>query len=661
MTRRLLCCLRLSGLIVCAMPSLAQVAASHQPGNDPRHVDATQFGERVTLGPNWLFAPGDNPAYASPNFDDSGWMTVSSKRDLLDYGIRDIRFGWYRLHIHLRPNSRNLTVALTGTNGGYEVYFNGARIGSNGSMAGSVRFSQDPLMAYVVSDDLIAPQGDQLLAIRFAFNVGGNRGRGTSSPIGSQANIYLLSRDAAPRDASYVVAHNGAGVNLIMAALSLMAGIIALSLFRAMRSQGEYLAVAVYLIASSVNSANSVWEHARTHTFLYSTIGYLCTGIANFALIEFVRLVLGLPRSRWLLTLQIASLVCAAISSPFNTGLVNYYFGFAAYYLPVLIVDILLPVLLVRAWLRGNREAYVLLPAVLLYSFGQYWNFVRLLVFYIHLAPSLGSQPSFGVGSYDITLLDIGRFVFYVTMLLFLVLRTVVIARERAHAASEIEAARTVQQVLIPEEIPTVPGFHLQSVFKPAGQVGGDFFQILATRNGGVLAVIGDVSGKGMPAAMTVSLLVGTVRTLAHYTQNPGEILAAMNVRMLGRSRGGFTTCLALRADDDGTLTIANAGHIPPYLAGKELKLENGLPLGLAAESTYPESTFRLEPGAQLTLLTDGVVESRDKAGTLFGFERSAALSTGAAEEIARAAEVFGQDDDITVLTLCYAGMRISA
>jgi serine phosphatase RsbU (regulator of sigma subunit) len=173
--------------------------------------------------------------------------------------------------------------------------------------------------------------------------------------------------------------------------------------------------------------------------------------------------------------------------------------------------------------------------------------------------------------------------------------------------------------------------------------------------SGGVLVIIGDVSGKGMPAAMTVSLLVGTVRTLAHYTQSPGEILAAMNERMLARSNGGFTTCLVLRADTDGVLTIANAGHIPPYVDGKELQFESGLPLGISADAIYAESTFQLSPEQQLTLLTDGVVEARDKAGTLFGFERSASLSTQPAEAIAHAAQAFGQDDDITVLSVTRA------
>jgi hypothetical protein len=224
--------------------------------------------------------------------------------------------------------------------------------------------------------------------------------------------------------------------------------------------------------------------------------------------------------------------------------------------------------------------------------------------------------------------------------------------RAKQRMAAELEAARSVQQVLIPEEIPAIPGFTLQCVYRPAGQVGGDFFQILPIKNGGVLVVIGDVSGKGMPAAMTVSLLVGTVRTLAHYTQSPGEILAAMNQRMMARSSGGFTTCLVLRADADGKLTVANAGHIPPYLAGKELPLESSLPLGLAADTVYAEAVFQLSANQQLTLLTDGVVEARDKAGVLYGFERAADLSIQPAEAIATAAQAFGQDDDITALTL---------
>jgi serine phosphatase RsbU (regulator of sigma subunit) len=224
--------------------------------------------------------------------------------------------------------------------------------------------------------------------------------------------------------------------------------------------------------------------------------------------------------------------------------------------------------------------------------------------------------------------------------------------REKQRMAAELEAGRAVQQVLIPEEIPTIPGFNIHSVYKPYGEVGGDFFQILPIKTGGVLVVIGDVSGKGMPAAMMVSLLVGTALTLAESTTSPSEILTGLNHRLQGRSRGGFTTCLVLRADSSGTLIIANAGHIAPYLGGKELTLNNGFPLGLSAQSTYTEGIFQLAAGQQLTLVTDGVVEARDKTGALFGFDRTAAMSSQSADQIAKTAELFGQDDDITVPTL---------
>jgi serine phosphatase RsbU (regulator of sigma subunit) len=218
-----------------------------------------------------------------------------------------------------------------------------------------------------------------------------------------------------------------------------------------------------------------------------------------------------------------------------------------------------------------------------------------------------------------------------------------------------------VQQILIPDEVPSIPGFAIESYYIPAGEVGGDFFQILPAKGGGLLAVIGDVSGKGMPAAMTVSLLVGTVRTLAHYTEGPGEMLAAMNERMLGRSQGGFTTCLALRIDADETLTIANAGHLAPYLAGREVATENGLPLGLSAATEYAETTFELHGSDRLTLLTDGVVGARDSRGELMGFERTLALSTKSAERIAEATRDFGQEDDITVLTLRFQPLPVPA
>jgi serine phosphatase RsbU (regulator of sigma subunit) len=253
---------------------------------------------------------------------------------------------------------------------------------------------------------------------------------------------------------------------------------------------------------------------------------------------------------------------------------------------------------------------------------------------------------------FPVSVLDVTNLFMQLSILAILLMRFVRARRNEQNMASELEAARTVQQVLIPEEIPAIPGLAIECIYKPAGQVGGDFFQILPTPNNGALIVIGDVSGKGMPAAMAVSLLVGTVRTLAHCTQRPGEILTAMNQRMLGRSKDGFTTCLVLRLDADGAATVANAGHLAPYLGCTEVPVESGLPLGLAAQAEYTESSFQFDTGEQLALLTDGVAEARAKTGELFGFERTASIATLSANHIAATAAAFGQQDDITVLKI---------
>jgi serine phosphatase RsbU (regulator of sigma subunit) len=97
-----------------------------------------------------------------------------------------------------------------------------------------------------------------------------------------------------------------------------------------------------------------------------------------------------------------------------------------------------------------------------------------------------------------------------------------------------------------------------------------------------------------------------------------------MNQRMLACSQEGFTTCLVLRIDPNGAATLANADHLAPYLGAQELSIETGLPLGLATESIYTESSFHLDTGHELTLLTDGVAEARAKTGELFGVERTA-------------------------------------
>jgi Stage II sporulation protein E (SpoIIE) len=250
----------------------------------------------------------------------------------------------------------------------------------------------------------------------------------------------------------------------------------------------------------------------------------------------------------------------------------------------------------------------------------------------------------FGIGFVLSTLLFLA--------LIFTIAREQFLERERqARIELEVKSAREIQQILVPEETPAIPGLSIASVYRPAEEVGGDFFQVIATTDGGALIALGDVSGKGLKAAMTVSLIVGALRTMADYTQSPAAILSGLNRRLLGRTDGGFATCVIARIDRSGATTLANAGHLAPYRDGTELPVNGSLPLGLAAEADYDELVFLLHEGETLTFYSDGILEARNAAGELYGFDRVAALvgSDRTIEQMVEEACNFGQLDDITV------------
>jgi hypothetical protein len=433
-------------------------------------------------------------------------------------------------------------------------------------------------------------------------------------------------------------------------------------LFVLRRKEREYAWFGVFLLSWAISNALSLYGTFRPAPYYAWQI--LLGGLfafAFYATIEFYFILFRLRRG-WL--------YAAAVVSSLACGSLNVLHGFRP--LPTVVTAFILTLaiytsceaaILFRAWKESNRDAGIILFAVSIslaetlllsiYDLGTMFHRPWLL--------SLANFIASGINwPFPIWLPALTGDLTNLTVLVLLIRRYARNRQEEERLESELEAARAVQQVLIPTDVPAIPGFQLQTVYKPASQVGGDFFQIIPVASGGALIAIGDVSGKGMPAAMTVSLLVGTFRTLAHFTQSPAGILRAMNQRMLARSRDGFTTCLVLRLDPDGSLTMANAGHLAPYIGGHEIGIESGLPLGLSAESTYAETQVSLDGGEVLTVLTDGVVEARNPSGELFGFERTAAIASESAERIVQAAQAFGQEDDITVLTVAFAAAGVA-
>jgi len=232
------------------------------------------------------------------------------------------------------------------------------------------------------------------------------------------------------------------------------------------------------------------------------------------------------------------------------------------------------------------------------------------------------------------------------------------IALDRAVLAGEMQSASEIQRMLAPATLNCVPGLKIEVAFHPMREVGGDFYLCRVLPDGRQRILTGDVSGKGAAAAMAATLLLGAAAV--RDSDQPGILLENLNCLLLENKLAGFATCLCADIAASGEMVIANAGHLPPYLAGVELPMDGGLPLGLTSGSTYSESQFRMGPDQQLTILTDGVVEARNTGGELFGFNRTRQISSQSAEDIARAAQAHGQEDDITVLTLTFAPVGVA-
>ena len=301
---------------------------------------------------------------------------------------------------------------------------------------------------------------------------------------------------------------------------------------------------------------------------------------------------------------------------------------------------------LIASTLRRNFEAALLLLPLLLGLIGVVEPVVTATmseesgtIFHSPLTIQAGPIP--------IHFSSIGDFAGIFAIVLIIFFRFLRIQRDRERATNELVAARTVQELLIPREKQPTPGFEVDSVYSPANEVGGDFFHV-QTAEGGMLIVIGDVAGKGLKAAMSVSMIMGALRRTRE--RSPARILESLNRVLAGTD--SFTTCQACWFAINGEVVISNAGHLSPYLNSQEIEIPGGLPLGVLNDVKYEEGRFFLHPGDRMLLHSDGVVEARMASGELFGFDRLRHFSQQTAFYIAEAAKSFGQQDDITVLTV---------
>ncbi len=242
-------------------------------------------------------------------------------------------------------------------------------------------------------------------------------------------------------------------------------------------------------------------------------------------------------------------------------------------------------------------------------------------------------------------------------------------AQERERIEQELRIARLIQQTLLPKTLPQLPGYDLAAYYQPAREVGGDFYDFLELEDGRLGLVVGDVTDKGVPAALVMATTRTMLRAAAQRLFSPGEVLQLANDALVTDIPPNmFITCLyAILEPESGRVVYANAGHDLPYLhrGGDAKELEaRGMPLGLMPGMSYEEQEITLEAGDSVLFYSDGLVEAHDpQRHEMFSFPRLRALVAEHGEEGALVeilleelhsftGDGWEQEDDITLLTL---------
>ncbi len=238
----------------------------------------------------------------------------------------------------------------------------------------------------------------------------------------------------------------------------------------------------------------------------------------------------------------------------------------------------------------------------------------------------------------------------------------------RQSIVQELRVARSIQEASLPKEVPTLEGWQISPLYRPAREVGGDFYDFHLLSEGRVGLVVGDATGKGVPAALVMSTTCGMLRLAAQSSSSPGEMLQRVNETLFPYIPPNmFVTCFyAILDPKSGSLTYANAGHDLPYLCRNgeaEELMARGMPLGLMPGMSYKEKETLLQAGEAALLYSDGLVEAHDPKGEMFGFPRLRArvAEHGGERELGEylleelysfVGEGWEQEDDITLLTL---------
>jgi hypothetical protein len=650
---------------IAAPHSAAQAAIAGAPPNGSAPI-VIQLGnpEADVTGP-WRYHAGDDPRWAQPAWPDASWRTIDpdSGKDQ-DYPVAP--FAWVRRAVRIERSTpqQKLGVAVWAEDT-YEVYWNGRRIGSQGVVPPPFNFPySEPRVFELPLGTAAVANG--VLAIRYwcrlPYSIAMSCGMDYSPSIGDLSIEQNRVRSADRGSISWNLPMIGSGVPILLAGL--------LALWAGLRRRDRVLLVAAALLIS-VAAQNLIegLPHALSCNWgdgIYALAEFIATA-ASLLLVADLLGILERPR----LGIAIQAIAAFVLAWGVLDGALCVCEAHATHWMQILdgisaLKDFVGVAALILVLIAGLRS-----PA-----WKRSWPFIASVTLYGLMISTFDWGKQFR-GSYaegyawidhefsvpldlihvKITAMNVVTWIMIVALLYAVVQHLTAERRKQERVQQELEAAREVQRVIVPEDLPHIPGYSIESVYRPAAEVGGDFFQVIPLQSGRTLIAIGDVSGKGLRAAMIVSMIVGVLRAVCAFTEEPGEILSELNRRLCGRMGEGFATCLIARLEERGELTLANAGHLPPYLNGIEIALAGSLPLGLVESASYEQTTVEMAAGDVTVLVTDGICEAQNERHVLFGFARvESMLREGAsAGDLAQAAQHHGQNDDLTVLRVVLA------
>jgi phosphoserine phosphatase RsbU/P len=579
---------------------------------------------------NWRVHAGDNPQWAKPDLDDSQWSKVEFWQVNL-FGVEGTT--WYRATFQVPASfpSEDLAIGVGPIDQVYDLYVNGVRVGGYGSWVPAPHAPFPRHMVFPLAPGLLNG-GLGHIAIRrwkggaglgwVTFSSSGYMTGDHAPEIGPDVAIDALERLHSATGAIRVLPWDLTDV------LFLFAGVISFVLYSVQKRRLEYLYLGLYcahwgvppLIAIPLATSNSIMAQSwgsvlvfffatLSDTFQFLFLGTLCV---RFRKVLNLAAVLGALAA-------VAAAYGLAVQSHFAAML---WMSWASYVTWIFV--------LLAAWgcfRERSRGSAAIALCLLLAAAVWGWGTLSLQLKLFSLA-----VPA---GPFEIDLRTVPAILFVFVTLLVLYRRYRDQQARQLSMDQDLAAARRMQEHLLAPSQKAPAGFAVEAVYRPAREVGGDFYRTVPLDDGSLLVILGDVSGKGLDAAMLVAVILGS---LANETdRSPASLLAYLNRAVMGRTAGGFITACCACFYPGGRVVFANAGQISPYLDGRELQLENGLPLGISAGAAYIETEVNTD--AVVTFVSDGVVEARDARSELLGFERLAALTTKRAAEIADAAQ----------------------